>query len=489
MSIKKKLLLLLTLVVFGLIASSLAGFFSISKVQVGSKQYEGIILQRNLIDDIARTRVNINIVNNLAQEMESTEDPDMIAGITGILESTDTLIKKIASYSQPDISGTSCYSCHVSNEIEDFIAGNVALEEVFMQYKKVFTTHIFPLIQQHNFEEASDYRQDQLDEQYFNFMGSTKEQIDLLRQAATTMEISITGEAQQLKYTYILGGFLMSAFLVGMILFITRSTNTVLTNTATSLKDSSTQILNTASHVHSSSEIMADSAQSIAASLEETASSLEIMTSSTKTNARNSEKANQRIQDMNKLVVNANKAMADTLVSMNSIKENNNEIASIIKVIESISFQTNLLALNAAVEAARAGEHGSGFAVVAEEVRSLARRVSESATETDTRIETAIVNINANLTEVDAIAQQLTDINESATETVAMMQAITKASQTQSIEITEINIALSDIDTNVQNLSAQAQTLSSGSSELDSQTSYLNENVEELESLAGVQEQ
>jgi methyl-accepting chemotaxis protein len=185
------------------------------------------------------------------------------------------------------------------------------------------------------------------------------------------------------------------------------------------------------------------------------------------------------------LVVKANKSMKDTLVNMNNIKENNNEIASIIKVIESISFQTNLLALNAAVEAARAGEHGAGFAVVAEEVRSLARRVSESATETDSRIETAITNINDGLTKVDAIAKQLTEINDSAMETVEMMETITTTSRTQSAEIMEINAALNDIDTNVQNLSDQAQTLSSGSSELDSQTSHLDENVEDLRTLAG----
>jgi len=212
----------------------------------------------------------------------------------------------------------------------------------------------------------------------------------------------------------------------------------------------------------------AETEQIVSAITQMSATSDTVAQSATET-ASNTQQANAQALLSKEIVVDAANsviALVDEVdsasSSINTMNENTLEIISVLGVIGAIAEQTNLLALNAAIEAARAGEQGRGFAVVADEVRSLAARTQSSTAE----INTILTKLRKDAG--DAVAAM--GVTKSSCERTAQnTKRVTESLDTMTHFIVEIN-----------DLSAQIATASEEQSSVSEEVSRNMSNIHEM---------
>jgi len=202
-----------------------------------------------------------------------------------------------------------------------------------------------------------------------------------------------------------------------------------------------------------------ENARQQASSMEEVSGSVKEIAEITEENVNTANSTNQLIKTVEKSISIASDEIKQLSNETQALRESSDKTAQIIKTIDGIAFQTNLLALNAAVEAARAGEAGAGFAVVAEEVRSLALRTAESAKSTSDMIENTIRKIEVNNTIALKVNKEFLHLEEKSKNALSLVSKIAESSNEQNTRIQGVNAALADMDQATIKNSSEAEDL------------------------------
>ncbi|WP_422640886.1 methyl-accepting chemotaxis protein [Vibrio aestuarianus] len=200
-------------------------------------------------------------------------------------------------------------------------------------------------------------------------------------------------------------------------------------------------------------QLVATAIHEFTATVNEVAQSASNAASASEQAERAAEQGQSIVQETITMISNLSQEMQESVVGMQRLARETEEIGSVVDVIQGISEQTNLLALNAAIEAARAGEQGRGFAVVADEVRTLASRTQKSteeiqqtiqrlqqgSRESTTRLESGADNARLAVDKAQLAGESLTQITAAVDQINAMNAQIATAAEQQSLVTEDIN--------------------------------------------------
>jgi methyl-accepting chemotaxis protein len=288
------------------------------------------------------------------------------------------------------------------------------------------------------------------------------EERELLKQRSETAEAG----AKAAQTTIALGAFLALALvsLAGWV--ITRSLNAQLTAATSNIRSSSAELEAAATQQASGAREQSSATSEVSTTLRELVATAKQIAESAQRVARIAEETASGARGGDETVQRANEAIAgikrqvDLIVMhMLDLGKKSQQAGGIVEIVNELAEQTNILAINATIEAAGAGDSGKRFAVVADEIRKLADRVSGSTKEIRTLIDDirTAVNTTVMATEtgtkaVDAGTKQFSELTASFRQIVGLVGTTTEAAREielstkqQSSAVEQVNVAITNV--------------------------------------------